>query len=137
MYGREMLKKTFQVKMMGRIIGVGTDIIEMERVLKYCQKDSFLRKYYTEAERELIAKKKERAAGNFAGKEAVVKAFGTGFLNCMPGEIEILRDEYGKPYVNLLNNAKRIAEEKGIKKIHISLSDIEKLAVAYAIAEGE
>lgn len=122
---------------MSRIIGIGTDIVETERVLKYCEKERFLKKYYTEAERQLIEKRKSRAATNFAGKEAVVKAFGTGFLNCMPGDIEILRDEDGKPYVNLLEKAEKIAEGKGITKIHISLSDTDTLAVAYVIAEGD
>ena len=122
---------------MSNIIGIGTDIIEIERVLKCCKKDSFLKNYYTEAEQELIKKKKNRAATNFAGKEAVVKAFGTGFLNCMPGDIEIFRDEQGRPYVNLLDKAKKIADKKGIKKIHISLSDTDTLATAYAVAEGE
>ena len=96
-----------------------------------------MRKYYTEAQQILIEKRKSCAATNFAGKEAVVKAFGTGFLNCMPGDIEILRDEYGKPYVNLLNKAKNIAKEKGITKIHISLSDTDTLATAYVVAEGD
>ena len=117
---------------MSKIIGVGTDIVEVGRVLKSCEKHSFLNKYYTEAERELIKRRKSCAATNFAGKEAVAKAFGTGFLNCMPEDIEILRDEKGKPYVNLSEKA-----EKGITKIHISLSDTDKLAMAYVVAEGD
>ena len=64
---------------MSKIIGVGTDIVEVGRVLKSCEKHSFLNKYYTEAERELIKRRKSCAATNFAGKEAVAKAFGTGF----------------------------------------------------------
>lgn len=122
---------------MSKIIGVGTDVVEIERVIKSCEKFSFLNKYYTEAERKIIEKRKNRAATNFAGKEAVVKAFGTGFLNCMPGEIEILRDEYGKPYVNLLGGAKKLAEDRGIVKIHISLSDTDRIATAFVVAEGE
>lgn len=122
---------------MSKIIGIGTDVVEIERVVKSCEKVSFLNKYYTEAERKIIEKRKNRAATNFAGKEAVVKAFGTGFLNCMPGDIEILRDEYGKPYVNLLGRAKKLAEDRGIVKIHISLSDTDKIATAFVVAEGE
>ena len=99
---------------MSKIIGVGTDIVEVGRVLKSCEKHSFLNKYYTEAE-----------------------AFGTGFLNCMPEDIEILRDEKGKPYVNLSEKAEKIVKEKGITKIHISLSDTDKLAMAYVVAEGD
>ena len=127
---------------MSKIIGVGTDIVEVGRVLKSCEKHSFLNKYsylkyYTEAERELIKRRKSCAATNFAGKEAVAKAFGTGFLNCMPEDIEILRDEKGKPYVNLSEKAEKIVKEKGITKIHISLSDTDKLAMAYVVAEGD
>ena len=122
---------------MSEIIGIGTDVIEIDRVISYCEKNSFFNKYYTEAERKIIEKRKSRAATNFAGKEAVVKAFGTGFLNCMPEDIEILRDEKGKPYVNLSEKAEKIVKEKGITKIHISLSDTDKLAVAYVVAEGD
>ena len=122
---------------MSKIIGVGTDIVEVGRVLKSCEKHSFLNKYYTEAERELIKRRKSCAATNFAGKEAGAKAFGTGFLNCMPEDIEILRDEKGKPYVNLSEKAEKIVKEKGITKIHISLSDTDKLAMAYVVAEGD
>ena len=117
---------------MSKIIGVGTDIVEVGRVLKSCEKHSFLNKYYTEAERELIKRRKSCAATNFAGKEAVAKAFGTGFLNCMPEDIEILRDD-----VNLSEKAEKIVKEKGITKIHISLSDTDKLAMAYVVAEGD
>ena len=109
---------------MSKIIGVGTDIVEVGRVLKSCEKHSFLNKYYTEAERELIKRRKSCA-------------FGTGFLNCMPEDIEILRDEKGKPYVNLSEKAEKIVKEKGITKIHISLSDTDKLAMAYVVAEGD
>ena len=122
---------------MSEIIGIGTDVIEIDRVISYCEKNSFFNKYYTEAERKIIEKRKNRAATNFAGKEAVAKAFGTGFLNCMPEDIEILRDEKGKPYVNLSEKAEKIVKEKGITKIHISLSDTDKLAMAYVVAEGD
>ena len=55
----------------------------------------------------------------------------------MPGDIEILRDDFGKPYVNLLGRAKKFAEDRGIVKIHISLSDTDKIATAFVVAEGE
>lgn len=41
---------------MGRIIGIGTDIADVERILKAVQKVSFLNKCYTDKERELIEK---------------------------------------------------------------------------------
>ena len=39
---------------MSEIIGIGTDVIEIDRVISYCEKNSFFNKYYTEAEREKI-----------------------------------------------------------------------------------
>ena len=49
----------------------------------------------------------------------------------------MLRSESGAPYVELHNEAKKIAEKLGIKNIHISLTDTDKLAMAYVIAEGD
>ncbi len=117
------------------IVGVGIDIVEIERILKAAQKVSFLNKCYTEAERRLIEKKISCAAANFAGKEAVAKALGTGFRNFSPSDVEILRNSSGAPYVNLYGAARARADSLMIKKIHISLSDSEHDAVAIAIAE--
>lgn len=122
---------------MGSIVGIGVDIAETEKVYKAIQKESFLRKCYTSKEQELIRKRKSSAVCNFAGKEAVSKALGTGFSNFFPVDVEILRMENGKPYINLYGNAKKTAKELGITKIHISLSDIKEIAIAYVVAERE
>ena len=97
------------------IIGIGNDLIEKSRVKKACEKDAFLLYVFTEPERELIQKKPDRAAGNWAVKEAVAKAMGTGFLGFKIREIEVLRDELGKPYVNLYGNAKLKQRNWGLR----------------------
>lgn len=117
------------------IAGTGVDITETERVFKAIQNKTFLDKYYTKAEQELIAERKSRAASNFAGKEAVAKALGTGFTKFMPSDIEILRKGTGEPYVRLHNGAMETAKSLGINYIHISLSDTKSIAIAYVIAE--
>lgn len=122
---------------METIFGVGIDQVEVSRVLKACEKETFLRKYYTDRERQLIQIRKTRCATNFAGKEAVVKALGTGFSHILPKEIEILRNESGAPYVCLYGRAKEYADGHGITCIHISLTDTKQDAVAYAIAVSE
>lgn len=119
------------------IVGIGTDIIETDRVVAACQKDNFRKKYFTEKERELIEARPGRAATNFASKEAVAKVFGTGFDGIAPCEIEVLRDEKGKPYVVLHGNAKIMAQQLGIGQIQLSLSDCKQYAVAFAVGEGE
>lgn len=120
---------------MSTIAGIGIDIVEVERILKALQKVSFLNMCYTDEEKKLISVRKSRAASNFAGKEAVAKALGTGFAGFALTDIEVLRDDKGAPYVNLYRGAKETADKLGIDKIHISLSDTKELASAYVIAE--
>ena len=119
------------------IIGVGIDIVEIERVEKACRRGPFLRKIYTEAEQDLIGECFRIAAGNFAVKEAVAKVFGTGFgKKCMPREIEVLRDPFGKPYVCLYGKALETMRELSIDRFHVSISNIKELASAYVVGES-
>ncbi len=117
------------------IFGIGTDLIEIERIKKACEKQAFLSRTYTEEECRQAGDNITRLAGNFAVKEAVSKAFGTGFRSFWPGNIEVLRDELGKPYVNLYGGAKTVAEELGIERIHVTISNTKEFAMAYVIAE--
>ncbi len=119
------------------IIGVGTDLIEIERVKKACVKEAFLLRAYTEEECRQAGGNAARLAGNFAVKEAVSKVFGTGFRSFGPREIEVLRDELGKPYVNLYGKAKEQADELGIKRLFVSISNTAQYASAYAVGEGD
>ena len=80
------------------ILGTGCDLVEIERMKKACEKEAFLSRVYTERERRQAGGKASVLAGDFAVKEAVAKVFGTGFRDFMPGDIEVLRDELGKPY---------------------------------------
>ncbi|WP_099467995.1 holo-ACP synthase [Konateibacter massiliensis] len=118
------------------IIGIGTDIIEVQRIKKACEKEAFFMRCFTERERELIGDNGVRAAGNFAVKEAVAKVFGTGFRGFKLTDIEVLRDELGKPYVNLYGNASKLAKKQGINKLHISISNTKDYAIAYVIGEA-
>ncbi len=118
------------------ITGIGVDLIEVDRVLKACEKDSFLNKYFTEEEIELIRADRNKAADNFAVKEAVSKMFGTGFRTFFPNEIEVLRNPLGKPYVNLYGNAAEIAKQQGVTLIHVSISNTKGYANAFVVGEA-
>ena len=83
----------------------------------------------------MIAGHAQRAAGNFAVKESVAKAFGTGFRTISPIDIEVLRDGSGKPYVVLHGTAKDLQEEKRIRQIHVSISNTKEYAIGYVIME--
>ena len=111
------------------IYGIGTDLIEVERIKKAYAKESFRKKIYTEQEQQLIAENAERAAGNFAIKESVVKAFGTGFGKISAIDIEVLRETNGKPYVNLHGPAEEFAREQQILHVHVSISNTKEHAI--------
>lgn len=118
------------------ILGVGIDMIEISRVAKACEKEAFLKRCYTEEEIHSTRNNPASLAGNFAVKEAVSKVFGTGFRGFGLDSIEVLRDELGKPYVNLYKGAKEKADELGITRIHVSISNTKEMAVAMAVGEG-
>ncbi len=76
-------------------------------------------------------------AGRFAGKEAVVKALGTGFAGDITWRgVEILRRDSGAPYVRLSDEVKEFAETLGIIDWFISISYADDIVVASAIAVG-
>lgn len=119
------------------IKGIGTDLIEIGRIEKACAAEAFLVRYFTDKERELIGGHPQKAAGNFAVKEAVSKVFGTGVRGFGLKDIEVLRDQRGKPYVNLYGEALKLSAALGIDRIHVSISNTGTLAIAYAVGEGE
>lgn len=113
----------------------------MKRIAAAIQRESFCKKVYTEQEREMARRRGKQEvsflAGNFASKEAVSKAFGTGIRGFTLNEVEILRDEKGKPYVNLYGNAKQMFEERFGKQIHISISNTEEHAISYVVISDD
>lgn len=120
------------------IIGIGTDIIEIERIeIAVKRTKGFINKLFTENEINIFESrgfKSEVIAGNFAAKEAVSKALGTGFRGFGVKDIEILRDELGKPIVNLNSNVYEILKRKDVN-IHLSISHNRTSAIAYAVME--
>ncbi len=119
------------------IIGVGVDAVEISRVLHSCERSHFTERIFTKDEIAQFDRRKIRAASDFAGKEAVVKVFGTGFAGCEPSEIEILRNDKGAPYVKLYGGARKIAENLGITNIKISITNTSDTATAFAVGSDE
>ena len=97
------------------IVGIGNDIIEIERVEKAISKEGFIAKVYTQREIENIVKRGNRTetyAGIFSAKEAVSKAIGTGVREFALTDLEILNDDLGKPYVIVSDKLKKIIKLK-------------------------
>ncbi|MCI8670250.1 MAG: holo-ACP synthase [Lachnospiraceae bacterium] len=119
------------------IVGIGNDIVEINRFESIVERKSVLYKMFSEREVILGGKRPSFFAGSFAVKESVSKAFGTGIRGFRLNEIEVLRDELGKPYVELWGRAKELAEILGIDSIYVSISDTKQLVAAVAVAEAK
>ena len=119
------------------IVGIGNDIIEIERIEKAISKESFKNKVYTQRELENIEKRGDRVetyAGIFSAKEAISKAIGTGVREFSLTDLEILNDDLGKPYVVVSEKLDKILKtKKEDYQIEISISHSKKYATAMAI----
>ena len=119
------------------IIGIGNDIIEIERIEKAISKEGFKNKVYTQRELENIEKRGNRTetyAGIFSAKEAISKAIGTGVREFSLTDLEILNDDLGKPYVVVSEKLDKILRNKKEDyQIEISISHSRKYATAMAI----
>lgn len=120
------------------IHGIGVDIIHEKRLAGLRPEDPFLRKTFTEGEREAAAQAPVPLrwyAERFAAKEAVFKALQISGEGVRLNEIETLNDENGIPRVTLYGALRERAEQLGICRIHISLSNEDPISVAYAVCE--
>ena len=122
------------------IIGLGVDLADVARVRTLLEKnaDAFRRRCFTDHEwgyAHRFADPSERLAARFAGKEAVMKALGTGTRGISWRDIEILPDQRGAPLVFLIGSARSRAEALGIRELAIMLSHSKKYAVASVVGE--
>ena len=119
------------------IVGIGNDIIEIERIEKAISKEGFKNKIYTQRELENIEKRGNRTetyAGIFSAKESISKAIGTGVREFSLTDLEILNDDLGKPYVVVSEKLDKIIKSKKEDyQIEISISHSKKYATAMAI----
>lgn len=113
----------------------GIDIIEISRIGKAVDSwgERFLNRIYTPGEIAYCRNRIPELAARFAGKEAVMKALGTGHIGISPRDIEILSSKGGAPVVHLTGTAKERADEIGLDNLAISLSHSREYAIASVI----
>jgi holo-[acyl-carrier protein] synthase len=121
---------------------MGVDIAEVERIQAAIEKygETFLRRLYTKGERaycDQFRNRFERYAGRFAAKEAAMKALGTGWRHGVRWvDFEVVREASGRPTIALGGEAKRIAEQMGVRHISLSITHTSSQALAQVIFEN-
>lgn len=122
------------------IFGVGTDIVEIARMQQTWERfgDRFAERLLMPEERELFERSKwpvRFLAMRFAGKEATVKAMGTGFAHGVwIRDVGIINNEWGRPLVIFSERGRSVCRELGIGESHVSLTDDAGLVLAFAVA---
>jgi holo-[acyl-carrier protein] synthase len=122
------------------IIGVGIDMIEVDRIAEKVNKDQgFREKIFSPNEIhfcESKANSSENYAARFAAKEAFPKATGQGLtLGYNISDIEVTSDTNGRPSLVLNGTFKQKATECRWNKIHVSLSHLKSIACAVVVIE--
>ena len=123
------------------IFGIGTDIVEIKRIEEITSLEKFAGRILSENEQHIFesmndSKKIRYISKQFAGKEAISKALGTGINKDVSfNNIEILRDDDGMPFFNPINQLDNLIADLGITKTHVSLADENHYAIAIAVLE--
>lgn len=128
------------------ILGIGHDLVDMQRLAKLLERfgPRFIARTFTEAEQAYAATKADPLptfAKRFAAKEACAKALGTGLgAGARFREIGVIRSEKGAPLLKLTGNAAKTLAARlpsGYEaRLHLSLSDDWPIASAFVIIEG-
>jgi holo-[acyl-carrier protein] synthase len=124
------------------ILGIGTDLVEIERVEIALTRwgDRFARKVLVPDEYERFTAHRKGAAylaKRFAAKEALSKALGTGIHYPVNWQnIGVANHSSGRPYFELSDALTEFMRQRGVRTAHVSLTDERGLAAAFVVLEG-
>ncbi|NDV20513.1 holo-[acyl-carrier-protein] synthase [Pseudodesulfovibrio sp. JC047] len=123
------------------IKGIGMDLAELDRIERLWERYGlrFAHRILTDREIDQLphAHPTKRLAALFAGKEAAVKALGTGFAQGIHFKcVEILHAPSGKPEIAFLDTGLEACKRQGVTAAHITLTHSRDTAGATVILEG-
>ncbi|GLR10430.1 holo-ACP synthase [Mixta theicola] len=124
------------------ILGLGTDIVEIERIEGVISRsgDRLARRVLSENEWQQYQTHQQPVrflAKRFAVKEAAAKAFGTGIRGGLAfNQFEVYNDALGKPELRFFQQAAELATKLGVQNVHVTLADERHYACATVIIEG-
>ncbi len=115
----------------------GIDLVEIKRIKKSMENPRFLLRILGPSEYaqlELRGFPVQSVAASFSAKEAFSKALGTGMRGFSLGEVELLREENGRPYFQLRGSALKIVQKRKIV-LQVSVTHTKEYASAVVIGE--
>ena len=125
-----------------KILGIGVDMIKNSRIKISIKKKRFIERIYSKKQIMISKQTSNRSiyyAKRFAAKESLAKALGYGFRkNLNFKDIEVLNDEYGKPYFLKSKKVIELVYKKFKTKkfdIFLSISDEEDYSIAFTILQ--
>lgn len=124
------------------IAGVGVDLVSIPRFHELMERrgEAALSRFFTESEVARCRAARlpaESFAARFAAKEAFFKALGTGWgLGGRWTEVEVVSAPSGAPSLALTGRAAEAAAERGVARIHLSLTHTEETAAAFVVLEA-
>ncbi len=124
------------------IAGIGIDMVNIPRFGELMERrgPAAVARFYTAGEAERCGAAKsptESFAARFAAKEAFFKALGTGWgLGGRWTEVEVVSAPSGAPGLRLAGRAAAAAAERGVTRIHLSLTHTHDTAAAFVVLEG-
>lgn len=122
------------------IAGIGTDIVSVARIAKTWERsgERFARRILTGKEYQVFEVRNHSVAylaSRFAAKEATSKALGTGIGKVSFQDMEVSNLESGAPVLTFTGAALELQQQRGIARVHISLSDEAEYAQAFVVLE--
>ncbi len=126
-----------------KILGIGVDIVENDRVKNSIKNFKFKKRIYSTKELKqssLLKNKASYFSKRFAAKEAFAKALGTGFRNGLNfKDIEVINDKMGKPYFTKTKKITKLVQKNfKVKNFNcfLSISDNKDFSTAFAIIQS-
>lgn len=124
------------------ILGLGTDFVEIQRIASIVERngEKLARRILHPSELQCYLQHSQAVrflAKRFAVKEAAAKALGTGMRDGVAfNQFELINDSLGKPILYLHRRALTLANQRGMKFLHVSITDERHYACATVIIEG-
>lgn len=120
------------------IIGIGVDVVDLSRFAQVLERTPAMRtRLFTS--RELLRDGEPRPiaslAARFAAKEALIKAFGSS-AGLSWQDLEVVSDDQRNPSLTLHQQARQVADARGVTSVHLSLSHDGGIATAFVVLEG-